>query len=1295
MSIPSTAADNIAFQGMWSSGVSSIELTGYTQLNPLNLSASQISFGTQFTGGLRLPRYLYLSNNSATPIQHSPVALPSSSPFTVSDRCPTVLEPHTVCQLQLDYESPRTSADSVTLSLDQGASVLVTGRTIPQPGIGGTAANPNLVLTPETLDFPNAVIVTGTSANTQTATVSNTGTQPFPLNISLSGDFIDSTNCSSVLAGGASCSVVFTFTPSQPGARQGLLSVSSGAATTPAYVSLSGIATPILPTNNGTLDLGSSAIGQPVVQWYKITQPLSQLSAQSGGDFSVILVEDIGYGHGQPAASAFTPSAVGSCTNCWLGVQFLPSAAGSRSASLALASSSSGAAYTLTLTGNGMPLTGLLLTPPQHDFGPVAVHSSSAATLFALTNLTAASVNFSAPSITGDFAISNAVSGGPTCLGSVAPHASCFVQVLFKPSGTGPAVGTLTLASSSGTTTATLTGFGSPDPGLALNPGALVFHNVPSPSAVQQIITVTNTGLYDLQIGTPASSSSNFQFTTTCNALPPGTSCAITVTFMPSQALAASVLSIRVTSSAAGNPQTTYTVPLSGTYTAEDNGLQILPGEADYGPTSTSSLGLTRQFLVNNLTTQPIALSLTLPRQFTLVDTPCSTLDPGGTCTFLVSFLPLTNGDITGTLFVRGVPGDGRPPLNALGYVKGFGKGAGSLTITGDLLPGRIMQFGQVASGQTSTRTLTLTNTGSTPVTVRRLTSEWPFLSTTTCGSSLPPNFSCAVTLTYSPLNQTTVGSTPAPFNTDAGSLVIESDAASSPDFIDLTGTVTPLTVAVPSNTAPLVSYTVSQSSLSFASTPGGDVSPPQTVTLTNTSTTTLHFRNFITTPDFSVTGTCPTLVPGASCPITVSFTPQASSSQTSNTVISALEILSDSSTSLEFVSLLGMATPSTLGLSPASLDFGTVLVGVSTTRPIRITNSSRVPAVFRSITVTGDYTVQGDCPSFGSQLAPAAACTLKVTFKPSHTGSRAGSVSVATSLTTLPLSATLTGIGAQSQLQITPSTLAFGDTLLGSTASRTISMINIGTAPVNAVASTITTGDYAIAKPCATTTLVAGASCTIALTFNPHSTGTRSGNLTITSSDPSSPVIVPLTGNGTTTPTFAFSVDGSTASTVKVKSGMPASYHLSLTPQNGYTGPIILNCTPISAGQYATCSLFPSSVTLNGSAQTSVATVNTVTKVTASLRVRSGATQLALCVLPFGMFFFPRGRAVLVILVSTTAILSLSGCGSGGTVIINKADPSLRYTPPGSYQYKVTATSAAGTLLSQTVILNLTVTAP
>jgi hypothetical protein len=799
-----------------------------------------------------------------------------------------------------------------------------------------------------------------------------------------------------------------------------------------------------------------------------------------------------------------------------------------------------------------------------------------------------------------------------------------------------------------------------------------------------------------LQIAAPTSSSTSFQSSTTCNTLLPGATCTIDVTFIPANATVSNTLSIPVTSSAPGSPQTTYTVALNGAYTSEDAGLQILPSQANYGPTTTSTLGLPRQFLINNLTAKSLNLSLALPRQFVLTEPPCTTLAPGAGCTFSVAFLPLTNGDITGTLFAQATPTDGSAILNGLGYLEGFGTGSGSITITGDhLIPGRILDFGQVASGQTATRTLTIANSGSKPVTLRRVTSEWPFLSTTTCGATLTPTSNCTVTLIYSPINQAATGSSPAPFNTDAGSLVLESDAASSPDFIDLTGTVTPITVAVPSNSAPLVAYTLSQGSLTFTATSGGNASLPQTVTLTNTGTTTIHITNLSTTPDFTVTGSCASIVPGASCPITVTFTPQASSSQTTSTVINALEITSDSSTSLDFLSLFGTATPPTLVLSPVALVFGQVLVGGSATLPLKVTNGSPTAATFSSITASGDYTVTGDCPAAGAQMISSASCTLQVVFKPVQTGTRTGAVSISTSLTSLPLVATLTGTGAQSHLQATPSNLAFTNIAVGAAASLTLSLANTRTAPVNQLALAIA-GDYAITKPCSVTLLAPGGSCAVTITFTPTAAGARTANFVVTSSDPSSPLTIPLTGTAAPVAAVSLTVDGGSSSSITVKSGRPARYNLAVTALNGYSGTVVLNCTPINPGQYATCSLLPSSITLtNSTTQSSVATINTVTSVsTASQRRTPARSSLALCLLPFSIFFFRRTRGALAITIFATATFFLAGCGSGGNLAVNNGDPNLRYTPPGTYQYQVTASSTSGIQLSQTVTLNLTVTA-
>jgi trimeric autotransporter adhesin len=1303
-------------QQNWLIGGRSVQLTAYVQAAALSLSSPEIDFGTQYANGLRLPRYLYLSNNSTTAIPHAAVALPNTSPFSITDRCPGTLEPLSVCQLQLAYLATHTpAADGVTLSLDQGLAALVTGRSLPQPSTNGASVNPNLNVSATSLSFATAVVVTGVSSSTQTLTLQNTGASPFALSLVLTGDFTDTTNCAATLAANASCSILFSFAPSTPGARQGLLAVTAGAGTTPAYVTLSGVATGILsPTNNGTLSFGSAIAGQPSIQWYKITQPFTSFAAATaalGSPFSAVLVEDIGYGHGQPPPSAFSTSATGTCFNCWLGVRFIPTAAGAQTSTLSLTSSIAGNPYVLSLTGSGLPLTGLLLTPAAQDFGPVPIDSAGAPTLFVFTNLIATQtpISVTTPTVTGDFILSNTPTGGTLCGGTLAYTASCTIQIVFTPSVAGTRTGTLTVQASGSNATAALTGYGAPDPGLSLNPTALTFLNVPGVTSTQQTITLTNTSTAPEQIGTPTlTPATTFTETTNCATLAPASTCTISVTFNPATVATAATLTIPVTSSLGATPiLTAYTVPLTGAYTTEDAGLAIIATDSEFGPQATGATGVTRQFTIDNLTQKSLTLSVALPRQFVLSGAPCSGLAPNASCNFSVAFLPLANGDITGTLFAQATPTDGSATLNGIGYVEGYGIGAGTLAITGGLQPGSLLSFGLIPSGQSAQKTLTLTNTSATlPLTIRRITSDWPFLSTTTCGATLTPGQSCVAILAYTPLNQVAAGVTSPPSLADSGTLIIESDAGSSPDLIDLTGSSTPIALASPSNASPLAAFVASQSSLTFAPTMAGDISAPQTVTLDNTGTTTLDILSLQTTPDFTLSSNCSTVVPAASCALTVTFTPQSAST---GARASAIEISSNASTSLEFISLIGTSTPSTLALSQTSLNFGTVLVGANTALTLQITNTGPTPATFSGIAANGDYTAaNGSCPLPGLALAPGTSCTTQITFAPTQTGTRTGTLSIATSASTLPLTVALTGIGAQSHLQISPASLSFGPIAVGAPASLSLTLANTGTASIVSIATAISlaAGDYAVTVPCAVATLAAGASCSVTVTFTPTAIGARPGVLTITSSDTSSPDAVPLNGTGVANGAFTLTVNGGATASATVTSGAPATYNLTVSPVNSFSGAVVLNCTPVVPAEYASCSLVPSTVTLSGGAQNAVATLNTVTSTAANtLPAKPGRSfaGTALCLLFPTLILTWKARTsrhrawrrvgpIVWAFVATIALLSSAGCG-GGSTTVNNANPNLRYAPTGIYQYQVTASSVSGAAqITQTVTLNLTI---
>jgi hypothetical protein len=1272
------ATDDGFVQAQWSIGTRNLLLTSYTQTAALNLSSSEINFGTEYAGGLHTSRYLYISNNSSSAITHTPVTVDAISPFSVTDNCPATLEAQTVCQIQINYSSSTApSSDSTLLALDDGLSVLVTGETLPQPGVNGATPDPSLSVTPQNIVFSNPIPVTAVSTSTQQVTITNTGTSAFSLSLALSGDFTQANNCPASLAGGAACSVYIGFAPFAPGTRQGLLAVTAGSGSA-LYVSLTGTATAILPANNGLLDFGDVPVGVPSVQWFLVQQPLNPLTVSATAGYTVVLAHDYGFGHGQVPINVFQQSVTANCADCWLGIAFTPTAAGMEAGTLTLSTTSGGNPYVLALTGNGVALTGAVLTPLNQDFGPVTINSSSSPLSFTLTNGSAQTLGITSIAASTNF---NIVSN--PCGSALAAGASCQIVVAFIPTATGPLTGTLTVQTALGTQIAALTGYGLADPGLALSPDSLVFDNVPGTSSTQQTITLTNTGSSTLQIGTPSNTTATFTSSSACAMLSPGGSCTIQVTFTPSNAPATDVLTIPVTNlSAPVSTVIAYFVPLSGAYTLQDAGLAISPDTIDFGFAADITSGATRLFTVTNLTASPMTLTLDLPRQWSLSGAGCAGLAPNASCQFAVTFTPLTNGALTGSILATGTTASGST-YTSIGYLLGYGVGSSSLAISGDIADDAV-SFGNVNSGQSASQTLTLTNQGTLSLNIRRITSEWPFLSTTTCGTALAAAGTCTITLTYTPLYQVSDDSTENGPRLDTGSLIIESDSFTSPDEFNLSGYAQAVTVTAPDNTAPLSAYALGTYSLSFAAVSTGNTDPAQSVTLSNTGTTVLHVFALTTTADFVLTNGCTVAIaPGGSCQIGVQFAPQTAGDKTS-----AVEISTDSSSSLDFLSLYSVAQGAALTFNPASLDFGTVSIGTSATLAAQMTNSGTTIVDISSITASGDYSVTSNC---GVALAPGSSCTLTVTFTPTLAGTRTGYVNVANSATTNPLTLPLTGNATQSQLQLSPGSLSFGAIALGSSANQVLTLTNTGSATLSSFSFAIS-GDYAIISPCTSSTLAPGAGCSMTISFTPSALGLRAGSLIISSNDPSSPSIVTLSGTGVQGGTFTLTLAEGQSATETVKSGFQALYNFTLSPLNGFIGNVALTCLAVTTALYANCSLVPSSVALSGQPATVMAMVNTITEITTTSRLQNfWRTPELLCLFTPLLYFTAKRRRILktrlylFALFSLIGLAALSGCGSGN-------NPNIHFTPAGTYQFQVTGTSTTGVLSTQSVTVTLVV---
>src|SRR6185436_15152204 len=109
-----------------------------------------------------------------------------------------------------------------------------------------------------------------------------------------------------------------------------------------------------------------------------------------------------------------------------------------------------------------------------------------------------------------------------------------------------------------------------------------------------------------------------------------------------------------------------------------------------------------------------------------------------------------------------------------------------------------------------------------------------------------------------------------------------------------------------------------------------------------------------------------------------------------------------------------------------------------------------------------------------------------------------------------------LTGTGASPPapaVNLSATNLLFGGQPVGvSTSAQTVTLNNTGTAPLLLTISV--SGDFAESDTCGTT-VAAGASCTLSITFTPVTTGIRNGAVTITDNAADSPQSIALTGTG------------------------------------------------------------------------------------------------------------------------------------------------------------------------------------
>ncbi len=848
-------------------------------------------------------------------------------------------------------------------------------------------------------------------------------------------------------------------------------------------------------------------------------------------------------------------------------VIFSPTSTGQASGQLTISSNASTGSMMVVMlngTSTAAPSPQLTVSAGSLSFGSVTVNTATTQAL-TLSSTGTAPVTVNSATIAG----AGFTLVGGTLPATLSPTQSLTLQVRFSPLATGSASGQLAINSDSsaenvmvvalsGTSTAAA------NPQLTVSAGSLSFGNVTVNTTTTQSLTLTSTGTAPVVVNSAAITGAGF-------AIVGGN---LPATLNPTQSLTLRVqFNPKTTSSANGqltinsNASTgsTMVVMLNGTSTAAPSPqLTVSAGSLSFGNVTVNT-ATTQALTLSSTGTAPVTVnSVTIAGAgFTLVGGSLpATLNPTQSLTLQVRFNPTATGAANGQLRISSNSSTGSNSEVAL---SGASIAAPSPQLT---LSSGSLSFGSVTVNTTTMQSLTLTSTGTAPVTVNSATISGAGFSliAQSFPITLDPDQSITLPVRFSPAS-------PGSAN---GQLIINSDSSTgSTATVALSGTSVPV---------PSPQLTISSGSLSFGNVTV-NTSTTQSLTLTSTGTAPVSVSSArITGAGFTLVGggLPTTLNPTQSMTLQIQFSPTAAGSASGQLIIN-----SDSSTgSTATVALSGtsiQAPSPQLTVSAGSLSFGSVTVNSSTTQSLTLTSTGTAPVTVNSATVTGaGFAIIGG--SLPETLNPTQSVTLQVQFSPTTTGSASGQLTISSNSSTGStgiVSLSGTGIAASSpQLTVSAGSLNFGSVTVNTSTIRSLTLISTGTAPVTVNSAVVTGAGFTILGGGLPATLNSTQSMTLQVQFNPTSTGSASGQLTISSnSSTGSTAVVSLSGTSTAAPSPQLTVSAGSLNFGSVTMNTAATRALTLTSTG--TSPVTVNSAAISgAGFTILAQRFP--MTLN-----------------------------------------------------------------------------------------------------------------
>jgi hypothetical protein len=218
-------------------------------------------------------------------------------------------------------------------------------------------------------------------------------------------------------------------------------------------------------------------------------------------------------------------------------------------------------------------------------------------------------------------------------------------------------------------------------------------------------------------------------------------------------------------------------------------------------------------------------------------------------------------------------------------------------------------------------------------------------------------------------------------------------------------------------------------------------------------------------------------------------------------------------------MTLLGMlpvsaAATRQLACTPASLDFGAVIIGQTQTLLVGVTNQGQTSVTVSGITAgSAEFTTSN--LTLPLVLSAGQSVDLSVTFTPTLTGWSYGTISFSSNASNPTLVLAVSGAGTRTEWGTSsPSSVSFGPVAMGT--SSTVPVVLTNSRSSNLIMSKLgTSGNgFSVNGPALPLTLEPGQNVTVNVTFAPQAAGPDGGSLFAYGLG----LAVPLSGTGITT---------------------------------------------------------------------------------------------------------------------------------------------------------------------------------